>query len=70
MDLLVKLAGQKAKSLAYVYNNMKIRKIISFQRRREVIVATVEKLRKKLVRWRLFTGTTLEGGANKVVKSE
>ena len=66
----MKLAGQKAKSLAYVYNNMKIRRIISFQRRREVILATVDKLRKKLVRWRQFGKGTLEGGANKVVQSE
>ena len=59
----MKLAGQKAKSLAYVYNNVKIRQIISFQRRREVIVATVDKLRKKLVRWRLWSRNALQPGS-------
>jgi len=29
MDLLVKLADIKAKSISYVFNNLKIRKIIS-----------------------------------------
>jgi hypothetical protein len=29
MDFLVKIADMKAKSISYVYNNLKIRKIIS-----------------------------------------
>jgi len=50
----------KAKSLAYIFNNHKIRKIISIQQRREQILETVEKVKSKIVRWREFTKTTLE----------
>jgi len=59
MDLIVQLADLKAKSIAFTFNNLKIRKIISIQRRKETILATVEKLKEKLKRWRLFTRTTL-----------
>ena len=45
MDLLVSLASLKAKSISYVYNNKKIRKIISIQRKKETILATVDKLK-------------------------
>ena len=60
MDFLVKIADLKAKSISYVFNNLKIRKIISIQRRKEVINSTVELLKDKIKRWRLFTRTTLE----------
>jgi len=60
MDLLMQLAELKAKSIAFVYNNFKIRKIYSIQRKKEVILATVDKLKDKLVRWRHFTRTTLD----------
>ena len=60
MDLLVKLSELKAKSISYVFNNKKIRKIISIQRRKETINMTVEKLKDKLKRWRAFTRTTLD----------
>ena len=60
MDLIVQLADLKAKSIASTFNNLKIRKIISIQRRKETILATVEKLKEKLKRWRLFTRTTLD----------
>ena len=59
MDLLCSLADLKAKSVTYVFNNHKIRKIVSIQRRRETIDATVQKLREKIIRWRKFTRTTL-----------
>jgi len=59
MDLLVQLAELKAKSITYVFNNKKIRKIISIQRRKEVINSTIQKIREKLIRWRKFTRTTM-----------
>jgi len=52
----MQLAELKAKSIAFVYNNFKIRKIYSIQRKKEVILTTVD----KLVRWRHFTRTTLD----------
>jgi len=60
MDLIVQLAELKAKSIAFTFNNLKIRKIISIQRRKETVRATVEKLQEKLRRWRRFTRTTLD----------
>jgi hypothetical protein len=59
MDLLMQLSELKAKSVTYVFNNYKIRKIVSIQKKRETIEATVEKLREKIIRWRKFTKTTL-----------
>jgi hypothetical protein len=59
MDLLVDLAPLKAKSITFIFNNQKIRKIISIQRKKEAILATVEKLKEKLSRWRAFTRTTM-----------
>ena len=60
MDLLIQLADLKAKSIAYCYNNIKIRKIIAIQRQKESTEATVEKIKEKLKRWRIFTRTTLD----------
>jgi len=59
MDLLVQLSELKRKSVAFIFNNTKIRKIVSIQRRKEAIRGTVQKLREKLIRWRKFTRTTL-----------
>jgi len=59
MDLLIQLSKLKAKSITFVYNNYKIRKILSIQRKRESILKTVEKLKDKIARWRQFTRTTL-----------
>ena len=55
----MQLSELKAKSVTYVFNNYKIRKIVSIQKKRETIEATVEKLREKIIRWRKFTKTTL-----------
>lgn len=60
MDLLVKLAQLKRLSFTYIFNNEKIRKILSIQRRKETIKQTVQKLKEKLARWRKFTRTTLD----------
>ena len=59
MDMLVQLADLKKKSITYVFNNRKIRKILSIQRKKEAIDGTVQRLRDKIVRWRQFTRTTL-----------
>ena len=59
MDLLCNIAEKKGKSIAYVFNNEKIRKIISIQRKKETINATVGKLKDILKRWRVFTKQTL-----------
>ena len=52
MDLLVQLSELKAKSMTYVFNNMKIRKITSVQKHKEKLVAVVENIKVKLQRWR------------------
>ena len=59
MDLLCQLAPIKGKSKAYIFNNMKIKKILNMERNKESIMMTVRRLREKLIRWRLFTKTTL-----------
>lgn len=59
MDLLLKLKELKGKSITYVFNNNKIRKILSIQRKRESIMGTVKKIKEKIIRWRQFTRTTL-----------
>jgi len=59
MDLLVQLSDLKAKSMTYMFNNRKIRKILSIQRKKETILQTVDRIKQKLVRWRQFTRTTL-----------
>lgn len=59
LDLLMELSELKAKSITYVFNNYKIRKILNIQRKREQTLATVEKLKEKIARWRQFTRTTL-----------
>lgn len=45
MDLLIQLADSKAKSITYVFNNYKIRKILNIQRKREQTLKTVEILK-------------------------
>lgn len=70
MDLLVNLSYLKAKSMAYTYNNYKIRKIMAVQKRKEIILNTVEKVRDKLKRWRQFTRTTLDVEAENRKKVE
>jgi len=59
MDLLVKLSELKQKSLTYMFNNDKIRKIIAIQTKKSIIESTVEKLKERLRRWRQFQTTTL-----------
>lgn len=68
MDLLVKLAEKKARSIAYKFNNLKIRKIISIQRKKETIIKTVDKIKEKVKRWRQFTKTTLDPNEGKSTK--
>lgn len=53
------MADLKKKSITFVFNNRKIRKILSIQRRKEAIEQTVQRLRDKIIRWRKFTRTTL-----------
>ena len=55
----MKLSEIKAKTITYVRNNLKIRKIVANQTKKESILKTVEKVKEKLVRWRKFTRTTL-----------
>lgn len=59
MDLLMQLSDVKAKAMTYVFNNYKIRKILSINRKREATLKTVERLKEKITRWRQFTRTTL-----------
>jgi hypothetical protein len=44
MDLLMQLSGLKAKSIAFRFNNAKIRKIIQVQKKKELILLTVDKV--------------------------
>lgn len=60
MDLLIKLSVLKQQSMAYVFNNSKIIYILKVQHRREMIIKNLEAIKKKLVRWRLFSKTTLD----------
>ena len=60
MDLLVQLSLLKAKSMAYIYNNHKIKKIVVTQGRREQILANVAELKKKMSRWRQWTKACLD----------
>lgn len=55
----MQLSGLKAKAVTYSWNNYKIRKILSIQRKRESILKTVDRLKEKITRWRQFTRTTL-----------
>jgi len=55
----MQLSELKAKSITYVKNNYKIRKILSINRKRESTLKTVERLKEKITRWRQFTRTTL-----------
>lgn len=59
MDLLMEIAPLKAKSIAYCFNNEKIRRIINIQRRKETINKTVEELAKRLIYWRKKTNHKL-----------
>lgn len=52
MDLLVQLSELKGKSITYVFNNYKIRKILSINRKKEATRKTVERLKEKIFRWR------------------
>ena len=51
--------------MAYVFNNHKIRKIVSIQIKKETILATVEKLKVKLKNWRIFARDALDDNLNK-----
>lgn len=55
----MKLSEIKAKTITYVRNNLKIRKIVANQTKKESILKTVDKVKEKLIRWRKFTRTTL-----------
>lgn len=55
MDLLMEIAPLKAKSIAYCFNNQKIRRIINIQRRKETINKTVDELKNRLIYWRKKT---------------
>ena len=52
MDLLMKLSDYKAKTITYVRNNLKIRKIVANQTKKESILRTVDRIKEKLIRWR------------------
>jgi len=57
LDLLMELSELKARSITYVYNNHKIRKIVQIQKKREQILETVDKMKKRLAQWRRFMRT-------------
>ena len=53
----MELSEVKAKSITYIYNNHKIRKIVQIQKKREQILETVDKFKKRLAQWRQFMKT-------------
>lgn len=59
MDLMMKLSEIKAKAITYARNNLKIRKVVANQTKKESILRTVDKVKEKMIRWRKFTRTTL-----------
>ena len=60
MDLLVQLSDIKAKSMAYIHNNHKIKKIIITKGRKEQILENVKLVKEKLQRWRAWTKDVLD----------
>ena len=54
------LAELKKQSLAFTKNNHKIKKIISIQAKRKLILRTIDLVQNKIKRWRRFTSTTLD----------
>ena len=56
----MQLSELKGKSITFIFNNYKIRKIVSNTRKKETIMKSVEKMKTKLNRWRAFTRTTLD----------
>jgi len=60
MDLLVQLSDIKAKSMAYIHNNHKIKKIIITKGRKEQILENVKLVKEKLQRWRAWTKNVLD----------
>ena len=61
MELMNQLQFLKAKSITYRFNNLKIQKHISIQKRKESILQTVENLKIKLRNWRQFKIHAIEG---------
>ena len=59
MDKLLYLSDLKAQSMAYCFNNQKIRKIIQIQRHKETVSEVVEQLKQKLKNWRNLMRKTL-----------
>jgi len=70
MDLLVQLSLLKAKSMAYIYNNKKIQKIVVTQGRREQILANVKELKEKMTRWRKWSKNILDVRAESADKAD
>jgi hypothetical protein len=60
MDVLLTIADLKQKAITYQFNNLKIKKVMSIQRKRESIMAAFEKVKDKLIRWRKFQRTTMD----------
>lgn len=56
----MQLSELKGRSITFIFNNHKIRKIVSNTRKKETIMKSVERLKQKLNRWRAFTRTTLD----------
>ena len=55
----MKLSDDRAKIITWIFNNYKIKKIMSLQKKRETIMATVERVREKLINWGKFTASKL-----------
>jgi hypothetical protein len=60
LDGIMKLSDDRAKIITWIFNNHKIKKIMSLQKKRETIMATVERVREKLINWGKFTALKLD----------
>jgi hypothetical protein len=70
MHMLVQIAVPKAKAITQMFNNAKIQKIVSIQKRREIINNTIERLKDKINNWRIGTRKMLDKNYDKIVEEE
>lgn len=70
MDLLVKLASDKAKALTYAFNNHKIKRIVKIQADKEKIEAVADRMRKHLIDWRKATLSVLNTDYKAVIDEQ
>jgi hypothetical protein len=54
LDLLIEMADLKRLAITYRFNNHKLLKTVAMQKRQNLVIQTVEKLKSYLILWRRF----------------